>query len=403
MSSVLIKIITSTLYDNARPGSLIFVRNGHHLRGKPPGIAKSLEEKLAAKNYKDPAIHYKVDIGLPPPQINKSKLLQERLKILRSRKNDPELERASRKCQLKIDIEKSYNDWLETTGPYHIRRIAEHYGIFEHLFGDAYFNAWVPLNITYGNNDILNPVYYGNVLKPEETKDKPSVNFKSDETSLWTLLLTNPDGHLTNNEKEYIHWFVGNIPSNQLDKAETIIDYLQPFPPKGTGFHRFVYILYKQNKKLDFSAFKKEGKCIDLDERTFSTYEFYRSFQDEITPAGISFFQSDWSPNVKTFFNKILNMKEPIYEYDFPPPYIRKDEWFPLRQPFNLYMDKHRDSKQVNKEFLVRKLKNVHPFKATPPPVPYPNAVFIDSSVPSWLKTEIRKSRMKWGRINDIE
>lgn len=96
-------------------------------------------------------------------------------------------------------------------------------------------------------------------------------------------------------------------------------------------------------------------------------------------------------------------MKEPIYEYDFPPPFIRKQEWFPKKRPFNLYMDKYRDPKQINKEYLVKKLKNVHPFKPPPEPLPYPNAQFIDSNVPSWLKTEIKKERMKWGRINEIE
>lgn len=96
-------------------------------------------------------------------------------------------------------------------------------------------------------------------------------------------------------------------------------------------------------------------------------------------------------------------MKEPIFEYDFPPPYIRPQEWFPLRKPFNTYMDKYRDPKQINKEFLLKKLKNVHPFKAPPPPLKYPNAHYINGYVPSWLKLEIRKERMKWGRINEIE
>lgn len=96
-------------------------------------------------------------------------------------------------------------------------------------------------------------------------------------------------------------------------------------------------------------------------------------------------------------------MKEPIFEYDFAPPYIKKQKWFPIREPFNLYMDKYRDPKQINKEFLLRKLQNVHPFKGSPPPIPFPNAVYFEGYVPSWLKLEIRKSRLKWGRINEIE
>lgn len=96
-------------------------------------------------------------------------------------------------------------------------------------------------------------------------------------------------------------------------------------------------------------------------------------------------------------------MKEPVFEYDFPPPYIKKQEWFPLREPFNLYMDKYRDQKQINKEFVVRKLKDVHPFRPNKPDLPYPNAKYFEGYVPSWLKLEKMKSRLKWGRINDIE
>lgn len=96
-------------------------------------------------------------------------------------------------------------------------------------------------------------------------------------------------------------------------------------------------------------------------------------------------------------------MKEPIFEYDFPAPYIRPQEWFPLRKPFNLYMDKYRDPKQINKEFLLRKLNKVHPFNGPEEPLIYPNAHYFNDYKPTWLKLEIRKSRLKEGRINDIE
>lgn len=63
-------------------------------------------------------------------------------------------------------------------------------------------------------------------------------------------------------KKYFIHIFIfsGNIPGNDISKGETIINYLQPFPPKGTGYHRHIFILYKQDKKIDYSLLKKEGK-----------------------------------------------------------------------------------------------------------------------------------------------
>lgn len=50
--------------------------------------------------------------------------------------------------------------------------------------------------------------------------------------------------------------FSGNIPNSDVSKGEIIVPYLQPFPPRGTGFHRHIFVLYKQDKKIDFNEYK---------------------------------------------------------------------------------------------------------------------------------------------------
>lgn len=55
----------------------------------------------------------------------------------------------------------------------------------------------------------------------------------------------------------------------------------------------------------------------------------------------------------------IVDIKEPKFEYDFPKPYIRDQTWFPLRQPFNIYLDKYRDPKEVgyiNRDIIILRL-----------------------------------------------
>ena len=37
-----------------------------------------------------------------------------------------------------------------------------------------------------------------------------------------------------------------------------MIDYMQPIPPRGAGFSRYIFVLYKQDEKIDFSEYKKE-------------------------------------------------------------------------------------------------------------------------------------------------
>lgn len=91
----------------------------------------------------------------------------------------------------------------------------------------------------------------------------------------------------------------------------------------------------------------------DLNKRTFETYDFYRKLQDNISPAGLAFFQSDYDTNLKEFYHNVLGMKEPIFVYDFPKAYHPPEKHFPLKQAFNLYLDRYRDPKTVS-NFIKR-------------------------------------------------
>ncbi|XP_075157466.1 mitochondrial ribosomal protein L38 [Haematobia irritans] len=387
-------------------------RHGHTIRGKPPGVAKTLEQRLQEQNKVDPELTARVNIGLPKLKQPRSEVFKNRWNHIKAQRANSELEKKARSQQMLIDLNEVEKDYNDTTRGYDLRIIADHYGIFEDLFGAAYFVPRVNLNIRYqANEDTLVPVYNGNIIKPLEARHVPLVSFDGTSDpitgkqqkgdSYWTLVATNPDGHFTQSNKEYVHWFVSNIPNGDVQKGDVIVNYLAPFPPKGIGYQRFVFVLYKQNKKLDFSSMKlADADYVNLEKRTFKTYDFYRQYQDDITPAGLAFYQTDYDKSLTEFYHNVLNLKEPIFEYDFPEPYLADQKFFPLRQAFNLYMDRHRDIKQVNKEFLERKLAKTHPFEGPEKPLLYPNAHPIKNK-PSWLRTEIRKERLKIGRIND--
>lgn len=75
---------------------------------------------------------------------------------------------------------------------------------------------------------------------------------------------------------------------------------------------------------------------LELKDRSFKTLEFYRERQDKLTPAGLSFFQCNWDPTARKIFHEILNMEEPIFEYDFDPQPLRKQTAFPSKESFNM-------------------------------------------------------------------
>lgn len=64
-------------------------------------------------------------------------------------------------------MERVQETWEESSAPFHIKRLAEHYGIFRDLFPRAYFLPLVLLRVCYGQ-DISGQVHYGNRLTPTE-------------------------------------------------------------------------------------------------------------------------------------------------------------------------------------------------------------------------------------------
>ncbi|XP_055031582.1 large ribosomal subunit protein mL38 isoform X3 [Misgurnus anguillicaudatus] len=282
-----------------------------------------------------------VNIGLPYQRPSRTTEVRERRKVMMENKKNPELERADRLRNFRIPLDRVKAEWEKSNGPYHIQRLAEHYGIYKDLFPMAYFVPRVMLRVAYGD-DSNTVVHYGNCLTPNQATQAPQISFEAEKDSLWTLLLTSPDEHLMDSEQEYLHWLVGNIPGNSVMSGEDICHYISPFPAKGTGFHRYVFILFKQDVPVNFSSHLRPSPCYCLKQRTFRTLDFYREYQDKITPAGLAFFQSQWDESVTNTFHELLNMREPVFDYERPPVYHPPQKKYPHGQPLR-YLDRYRN------------------------------------------------------------
>ena len=86
-------------------------------------------------------------------------------------------------------------------------------------------------------------------------------------------------------------------------------------------FTKFLISQIFQDGEIDASKYVQSSEEIDLAKRTFKTRQFFDD--NKVTPAGLSFFQSDWDSTLTKFFHHTLNMREPRYEYDFPPYYTK--------------------------------------------------------------------------------
>lgn len=110
----------------------------------------------------DPSLHFKVNIGLPHLKASKAVENASRLNKLKSLKNSVD-------SNEEISLKEIRKEWLQTAAPFHIKAIAEHYNIFEDIFGVAFFLPRIPLSIEYQQTDgSTMPVYFGNQIKPNE-------------------------------------------------------------------------------------------------------------------------------------------------------------------------------------------------------------------------------------------
>jgi len=100
----------------------------------------------------------------------------------------------------------------------------------------------------------------GNELTPTQVADIPTnVMWSGSNEKLYTLLLVDPDAPSRKEPKfrNWRHWTIVNIPGNDLAKGETIAEYIPSAPPENTDLHRYVFLIYEQDNKIDASTQKK--------------------------------------------------------------------------------------------------------------------------------------------------
>lgn len=380
-------------------GKNLLIRSG---RWDFPEHAQTFEDKMK-KMQKEIAPEERVcnDIGITAqPDHDRSKIIS----VANANRKNKELEQAARHRTLTIPLIDVEKDWRKESAARHIQTVAEHYGIYQDMFDGDYFTPVVNLYVCYDyDDDLVTPVYYGNRIFPAEAKHEPTVRYAAaGEDTLYTLMMTNPDGHLFDNEGEYIHWLIGNIPGSDVSRGEKLVDYIQPFPVRGTGAHRFVFVLFEQNKNIDYGYIKRPSPCTELVDRAHRTVDYFSDHRDDVTPVGLAFFQSEWDDSVRHVYHHVFNMAEPSYEYAHPPPYHPTPRKYPHKEPFDRYFDRYRDKKDIAEEVLSIRLDKKNPFTRHPRQENYPLIHRAKSYKPSWLKLREERMHLRREQYKDL-
>lgn len=125
--------------------------------------------------------------------------------------------------------------------------LVQHFNIFKDILKcEAFYSDTPPFTVyypsqTYTNTEIS--VNMGNLILPSRAQYLPNtfIDWDRIDTQLVSLILTNPDGYVFDNNYEIIHWMQLNVEKGQqIDSQLTpTYQYLQPLPFQGTGLHRY--------------------------------------------------------------------------------------------------------------------------------------------------------------------
>ncbi|KAM7352875.1 protein D2-like [Cochliomyia hominivorax] len=170
----------------------------------------------------------------------------------------------------------------------------------------------VPDIIAIAPTEILTVTYSGglqvkegNILTPTQVQNKPQLSWNADANVLYTICMTDPDA--PNRKKptfrEWHHWLVVNIPSNKVNEGEVLSDYIGSGPPKGTGLHRYVFLVYKQPDKLTCNEKRLPANSGD-GRGGFKISAFAKKYQLGNPIAG-NFYQAEWDDYVPKLYAKL--------------------------------------------------------------------------------------------------
>uniref|UniRef100_A0A3Q0T5Y4 Phosphatidylethanolamine binding protein 1 n=1 Tax=Amphilophus citrinellus TaxID=61819 RepID=A0A3Q0T5Y4_AMPCI len=161
-----------------------------------------------------------------------------------------------------------------------------------------------PLTVKYGSVEIDE---LGKVLTPTQVQNRPTcIEWEGcDATKLYTLALTDPDAPSRKDPKfrEWHHFLVVNMKGNDVSSGCVKSDYVGSGPPKGTGLHRYVWLVYEQPGTLSCSEPDLTNRSGDSRGK-FKIQSFRKKYNLGAPVAGTCY-QAEWDNYVPKLYEQL--------------------------------------------------------------------------------------------------
>nr|XP_018901362.1 PREDICTED: protein D2-like isoform X2 [Bemisia tabaci] len=159
-------------------------------------------------------------------------------------------------------------------------------------------NHVIKIAYTYPHSNLEDArvVSFGNTLKPSHLYEYPKqIEWPGYSEKYYSLMMVDVDApsRLNPSQREKIHWLIVNIPGPKVvyDK-DILFNYIGPRPTQGTGFHRYVFLVYEQPRgKMTFIEPRLYTNLLDVRRDNFSCSNFAKNYNFS-RPVAVNFFFS---------------------------------------------------------------------------------------------------------------
>ncbi|XP_063820393.1 phosphatidylethanolamine-binding protein 1-like [Pseudophryne corroboree] len=146
----------------------------------------------------------------------------------------------------------------------------------------------------------------GQIVTPSQVKNRPTIQWEGmDPKKLYTVIFTDPDVPSRDNCHlgQWHHYLVVNVKGNDLSSGCTLTEYVGVGAAKGTGHHRYTWLVYEQTTELKcneqvLSNRKAEGR------EKFNAAKFRKKYKLHSPAAGICFL-GEWDESVLDLYKQL--------------------------------------------------------------------------------------------------